>query len=127
MKIKVIDILNQIARGETPPKKIIFNGNEYRWYSNTEDYYCEDAGYLFDSYAIYHLNDEVEILETTITINQDKEIIKEYVDDYILNSNKIEKLIVPKPKEWFNNATLTDIKLEIRGIEIKINEIIDRL
>ena len=69
MKITIIELLDKIANGEQPPKKIIFREQEYEYDIGERDYYyCNGAIYwLFYSYVITKiLNEEVEILETTI-------------------------------------------------------------
>ena len=96
--MKIIDILNKIARGEEPPKKIIFKSEEYEYVK--KDYYNFDEGWLFDEYVITEiLNDEVEILQITIH-----------------NEKKIEKLDV--------KGTFTKNQKKIAN---KINEIIDHI
>ncbi len=80
MKTTIIDILKDISEGKTPPKKILFKGSIFEYANLQQDYYSQDAKeWLFDEYVLLDiLNDEVEILETTITYKQE--------------SNKIEKL-----------------------------------
>ena len=64
--MKVIDLLNKIARGEEPPKKILYQEEEYVWNYIDKTYYCcdHDRTDLLNDYIIKDiLNDEVEILE----------------------------------------------------------------
>lgn len=77
MKTTIIDILNKIANGEEPPKKIAFKEYVYNYNEDVKDYYNEIEDYLFDTYVISDiLNDEVIILETEITYKQDDKIKK---------------------------------------------------
>lgn len=85
--MKIIDILNKIANGEKPPKKITFREQEYEYDIGERDYYyCNCAIYwLFDGYVITDiLNDEVEILETTY--KQDK---IEKLDEWDFSGNDL--------------------------------------
>lgn len=77
MKTKIIDILNKIANGEEPPKKIVYDGFVYTYNNSRNDYetYIDkfEREYLFDEYIVFDiLNEPVEILETTITYKPDK-------------------------------------------------------
>ena len=65
--MKIIDILNKIANGEEPPKKIVYENCIYEYVDREEDYWDKNNIGLFDEYVISNiLNDEVEILETTL-------------------------------------------------------------
>ena len=61
--MKVIDLLNKIANGEEIPLKIKVKGYEYR--QSNGQFWCDETEmYLIDNCtSIYHLNDEVEIIE----------------------------------------------------------------
>mgnify|MGYP003446483281 CR=1 FL=1 len=81
--MKVIDLLNKIAKGEEVPKKIKYTWF-YEWsYDNTRDEYCymQKNGDRFDSDWLIEsiLNDEIEILEEV----EDKEYedIEEITDE----------------------------------------------
>ena len=114
--MRIIDLLDKIANGEEPPKKIIFRDVIYQYAEEDKDYYNNECDGLFDYYEITDIiNEVVLLLETTITYNQDKEIIKEYVDDYILNPDKIEYLNIEKDR--YNAEKLFN----------KINEIIEKV
>lgn len=139
MKIKIIDILNMIARGEEPPKKIVWKNKVYIY--EDDDYYTEDE---YDALLDYHeivsiLNDEVEILEITITPKEDffknlKElgVTEIYKEDNIENNkqDKIEKLDFDRNDITYCEGNLktdedmADIIIEIKD---KINEIIDHI
>ena len=71
-KIKVIDLLNMISRGEEVPKKIKYEKDTYIHIDNY-CYYCEDTNLILSDriFAEYSkLNDEVEILEETKKIEK---------------------------------------------------------
>lgn len=77
-KIKVIDLLNMISKGEEVPKKIkVFGGEfEFLYQSGDRTYFDYDGDYLFsDEYDWENnLNNEVEIIE------EEKEIEKLNLD-----------------------------------------------
>lgn len=106
--MKIIDLLNMIANGVNIPIEINYKDITYRYDCDTKDYYSGlNDEYLLDSYSIPTiLNDEVEILEITITNKQD---------------DKIEK-IVEGNSWWGNSATGNEATLKM-----KINEIIDKV
>ena len=109
MKTRIIDILNIIARGEQPPKKIIFRDVIYEYNEDDGDYYNHNFDALFDYHEITDiLNEEVQILEITITYKPDK----------------IEKLDLTEVdgKIYGTYATYIDI-----AMGNKINEIIDKV
>ena len=126
MKTTIIELLNKIANGEELPKKIKYADEVLEYDGYKIDYVDSDGDGLFNEYAwITELNDEVEILETTITYKQDS----------IENSkqDKIEKLkiITKKTECGYNHYYLVNDKIEYRLREVnkiildKINEIID--
>lgn len=131
--MKIIDILNKIANGDEVPKKIFYRGGTYHYIEEDKDYYNTHAYGLFDSYVIPDiLNDEVTILETTITYNGDQRCTEA--------TNKIEKIDIYDSYTSHNNLHTyintydKDGKIKRfvisapqREIIIKINEIIDRL
>lgn len=128
MKTTIIDILNIIARGEQPPNKIVFKNEVYEYFEGDGDYRNNNYDALFDYHEITDiLNDEVEILETTITLQtnvnnckQDKieklDILKQngktYLESYCYNYPPLEKLPLSNEETVFVS---------------KINEIINRL
>ena len=103
--MKIIDILNIIARGEEPPKKIVFRNEVYIY--EDDDYYTDtynDA--IFDYHEITDiLNEEVTLIETTITYKP----------------GKIEKINLS------NKLTWAEINENFENIGNKINEIIDHI
>lgn len=104
MKTTIIEVLNKIANDEEVI--VIYYRDRYFKYDNSvQDFYCEQYDeYLFDEYVLVSiLNDEVEILETTITYKQD---------------DKIERI---------NYDIDTTYEWSFGEVYDKINEIIDRL
>ena len=64
--MKVIDLLNKIAKGEEVPKEIMFDTDRY--YLNNNNHYVRDCGDFIQRLDIEYnlvgcLNDEVEIIE----------------------------------------------------------------
>lgn len=113
MKAKIIDILNKIANGEEPPKKIVYDGFVYIYDESQKDYkHIGLNDWLLDDYVITDIiNDEVEILETTITYKQD---------------NKIKKLEEKTSEIRFAIQHL-GIETVLSTYSSKINEIINKL
>ena len=103
--MRIIDLLNKIANGEELPKKIKYDGYEWIFCKELNDYkkeYDEYTDWLFEEYNLINcLNDEIEIIE------EDKPI--------------------KKLKLYTNYEILEDNIRTTREICFKINEIIDRL
>ena len=66
-KIKVIDLLNMISKGEEVPKKIKINNVIYEYrsymYCTEKANYQDIEDYLFGKWNFNILNEEVEIIE----------------------------------------------------------------
>lgn len=62
--MKIIDLLNKIAKGEAP-ETIFYMGSTYDYDKECMDYEDVDTGDLFfdDRYNTQILNDEIEIIE----------------------------------------------------------------
>lgn len=122
MKTTIIEILNTIARGETPPKKIMWKERVYWYIEHHKEYFGdEDDEALFDSYVITDiLNEEVIILETTITYKPDK--IKK-VNTYVLCDSDFHR----KCDDGYSLCATEIIDRAFEEYSYKINEIIDRL
>lgn len=120
MKIKVIDILNKIARGEEPPTEIMYESKCYKYEQEEKDYYCFSFDeYLFDSYVITDiLNNEVEILEITIHNKEDLRTSKRRIEKLDFDRNDITYC----DGNLRTDEDMVDIIIEIKN---KINEIID--
>jgi hypothetical protein len=61
--MKVIDLLNKIAKGEEVPKKIKWNDDEYSYVNDTCKNYANDYEDFMSVVDGSCLNDEVEIIE----------------------------------------------------------------
>lgn len=64
--MKIIDLLNKIAKGEEVPKQIKYNGNLYFYCKPCQIYEISEANKLCgkDLYnTLDNLNDEIEIIE----------------------------------------------------------------
>lgn len=77
MKTTIYELLGMIKDGKAP-KKIYYKNEIFEYDEKEKDYaHIDFTEYLFDVYLITDiLNDEVEILETTITYKQDDKIKK---------------------------------------------------
>ena len=113
--MKIIDILNKIANGEQPPKKIRYN--DYIFEYEDAGYFSGEAGYLFERYyPDIILNDEVEILDNIKNNKQDKIDKLSYQQ---IGSRTLEQ------HNWIDYARAVD--KQIQQIGSKINEIIEAL
>ena len=115
--MKVIDLLNKIANGEEVPKEIKYNACLFAFERQSQDYYCEEYGNLFEYLINEHrtgefLNDEVEPME-------DKKIRKIKVE----YSPDIEEETFYEDGDKPNHYILGDAGTEL--LINKINEIID--
>lgn len=74
MKIKISDLVNKVINREKMPKKVLFNGNIYKWCNNIGDYRKDGWGSClmirdvfdnFDRYGSFYnmLFEDVEIIE----------------------------------------------------------------
>ena len=107
-KIKVIDLLNMISKGEEVPGKISYNGNDYKlveYGETTKLYQCLSEPYELFNIKTDRLNDTVEIIEDTP--KEDK---------------KIEKL-----SDELTYIKLVDNETFRKNVLKKINEIIDKV
>lgn len=102
--MKVIDLLNKIAKGEEVPKKIKRDGYIYEYVPHgcvldEYNYYSITNGYLYNVIDFEnHLNDEVEIIEE----EQDIEELPDYShidDDIAYNWSSSEKVLKDKINE----------------------------
>jgi transcription antitermination factor NusA-like protein len=114
--MKIIDLLNKIAKGEEVPKKIKYRNDIYILIDNY-CYYCDETN-LNLSDGLYaeqsRLNDEVEIIEEL-----EEKKIPEKLDLYEETQNIIRE----------NNYKLVyhDIHKCIVSLECKYNQLIDYL
>lgn len=111
--MKIIDLLNKIAKGEEVPERIKYFGLEYGYCNNCKQYEHVDIGVrikLFEE--IVELDDEVEIIEEKI----------EKLPYYSL-----EKIQKAKNKEEHIEKRIQLLEKRIDDYHNKINEIIDKL
>lgn len=118
MKTTILEIINKMAKGEDIPAKIKIDDNILTWDSMMYDYRDEDGDWLFDDYAINEsLNDEVEILENTVTITNNCITFSHFGEPVFkfgdVGTKKVEKLV--KSGMTKNQKKIAD----------KVNEIID--
>ena len=108
-KIKVIDLLNIISKGEEIPEKIKYKGYEFEYNQGEEDYFNRKMGYgmLDDLNLFSELNKEVEILNEA---KEDK-IQKIYHCETSLTQNEVEIFITENLNQMVD----------------KINELIDEI
>lgn len=119
MKTTIYELLGMIKEGKAP-KKILFNDEEWEWYKF--DYKNKNSWDLFDEYVITDiLNNEVIILETTITYNANQlcgggseKIEKLHTINNIIGATDLAAL---RSMQWENNQKFFR----------KINEIIEAL
>lgn len=87
--MKIIDLINKMAKGEEVPKKIKYN--EVVWERTpSKDYENEVAEYFLDDYMVFTektLNDEIEILEEV----EDKEY--ENIEEITYKPRKVQNAI----------------------------------
>ena len=126
--MKIIDLLNKIAKGEEVPKKIKIKNNVYEWYrrcENTFNYRLSYNGKLVDSYLSDDwfidskdmLNDEVEILE------EEKKV--EFKNILSLNTNicTIKRYDITDRKN--KDRVVCNIRNDFENIGDTVNELIE--
>ena len=100
--MKIIDLLNKIAKGEEVPKKIKYNNELWEYYEDLKDYIRPGKpNTLFTMYYVHEiLNNEAEVLEEVedkeyedieeikICLDNDKYFIDE-INALIRNQKKI--------------------------------------
>ena len=127
-KIKVVDLLNMINKGEELPKKIRLFGEEFKIKDN--EYYSVHTSnplisYFGEDYLRAELNDEVEILD-------EEEFID--IEEITLNGEKLGYGVLSKwlgSKQTDNEAKLCS-SIECLGITLNLliknqKKIIERL
>lgn len=118
MKTTIYELLGMIKDNNTP-KKILFKEQIYE-YTRTGYYDSDNGETLFDTYYIDEiLNDEVEILETTITYNPDK---IEKVNTYVLCDSDFHT----RYKDGYSLKATEIIDKAFEEYSHKINELIDK-
>lgn len=131
--MKIIDLLNKIANGEEVPKEIKYNACLFAFERQSQDYYCEEFGNLFEYLINEHrtgefLNDKVEIIKDKPFNKRVEEIYNRHID-YIYGEEdeKISKdikwyLIDEQEKE---KTKIAQINMNFKIIREKMGEIID--
>ena len=122
MKITIYELLGMIKDGKAP-KRIALRNEEYIYMEDARNYQCLTEPYeMMKIYDGWCLNDEVTILETTITYNQDK---IEKINKIRINYNSIN---IDKAFETGTTTFFREKDIEIfQCLSSKINEIIDHL
>ena len=124
-KIKVIDLLNMISKGEEVPKKIKYEKDTYIHIDNY-CYYCEDTNLILSDriFAEYSkLNDEVEILEEPKKIEKLDVALLGQCDNWLrCPTNKVTKQDVE-----LNPYIIDNIRENTLYFQRKINELIDEI
>ena len=117
-KIKVIDLLNMISKGEEVPRKIKIKNVIYEYigymYCTEKANYQDIEDYLFGKWNFNILNEEVEIIE------EPKKINKIRIDH---NSINIDKAFETGTTTFFREK---DIEI-FQCLSSKINELIDEI
>ena len=106
MKIKISDLVNKVINREEMPKKILFDGNIYKWCNNIGDYRKDGWGSClmirdifdnFDRYGSFYnmLFEDVEIIEEPKKIKRLNIDFKKLDDEivYLEFESKINELI----------------------------------
>lgn len=102
--MKVIDLLNKIAKGEEVPNKIKFENYIYNWRNMQKDYFCKQINYSLESiigdYIFNNLNLKVEIIEENKDIekignlkyceNEVESILHRKIDELVEEVNKLK-------------------------------------
>lgn len=110
--MKIIDLLNKIANGEEVPKKIKYDGQEWK-YNPFNDYEgLKYGGCLLNQITLDRLNDKVEIIE-------EEKKIPEKLNNFTISVGRVDESNIEKYIQ-----KLFDQQYEIFN---KINSIIDYL
>lgn len=112
-KIKIIDLLNMISKGEEVPKKIRFDntcwnricGEKYPYYTN--DYDSDLFIYFFRKNLTFSLNDEVEIIEE----NKTKPLTKKDIEALGYACGEIQKCFTNGWTKSLENKPLEEHKI----------------
>ena len=92
--MKIIDLLNKIAKGEEVPEKIKYDAYLLRWTGS--QYYCDEFDFFLKRLICTDaLNDEVEIIEEEKDIEELSPYMKEndLVFDVAMNRKAINEVI----------------------------------
>lgn len=124
MKIKIIDLLQDIAKGRDVPKMIKWNNLIWVYDKKSNDYFNDDD-YLFpsiNSYDIYSfLNSYVEILE------EKTEKIEKYVNTYVLcDSDFYEKDNICSKATAIIDKAFEEYSHSLNEVIDKVNKLLEK-
>ena len=118
-KIKVIDLLNMISKGEEVPKVIKFLNYKYIFDTFDKEYQRYQNGVCYgfgeDRRLDIILDDEVEIIE------EEKEIPEK------LPYYSLEKIQKAKNKDEWREERITLLEKRVEDLHIKMNDLLDYL
>ena len=113
--MKVIDLLNKIAKGEIP-KTIVYDERYFTYDKKRQNYFSYDDSEIDWKYTVMeYINDEVEIIEES-----QEHKIPEKLPYYSL-----EKIQKAKNKDEWREERISLLEKRIDDYHNKINEIID--
>lgn len=116
MKIKISDLVNKVINREEMPKKVLFDGNIYKWCNDIGDYRKNGWGTCLMIRDIFNNFDRYGSFYNMLF--EDVEIIEEL--------KKIEKITVREKTLGFPNGEWTARNMD-KAFAIKINELIDEI
>lgn len=124
--MKIIDLINKIAKGEKVPKRIRIEHwcYKFEWVEHLENYYDEDSD--IDLMSALTMNKEELNYEVKI-IEEDKKIEK--IDKRVLSQNlMISNSNAPIDEKWkLVQKLIYDNSIEIEKVKNKLNELIDEV
>ena len=85
--MKIIDLLNKIAKDEEIPKEIFYKKQWWKYNSNNDYEGTDWGGCLLNNVLINELNDEVEVIEDNNKIEKISWKEKESLAGFIRNDN----------------------------------------
>lgn len=108
--MKIIDLLNKIAKGEEVPEKIKYDNKLYTFDDKKDNYYKDETTSInWDYVALHCLNEKVEILE-------EEKKIPEKLD--VISWDKCIHGVTHKEKE---------LAIEINKTQELLNQVLDYL
>ena len=147
--MKIIDLLNRIAKGEEVPKKFRYDNNIFVYDKEDKDYVYSNGNVSFftDYFTdIYHLEDVLMILNDEVEVIEEKEISIYNIDNMKIAGEKAgevyRRLYEGFKKGWnapieeekeienipFDNEmplTMMEMYHQLEKYNYKINQIID--
>ena len=126
MKIKISDLVNKVINREEMPKKVLFDGNIYKWCNDIGDYrkngwgtclMIRDIFNNFDRYGSFYnmLFEDVEIIEEPKKIEKLEPVRGSDLAD--LTSKNVA----------LKNNSLIELCKTLKNMNNKINELIDEI